>query len=45
MDVKDVRKSIEDHAAKTDYVDWLVRQVERARENLALKQAHELETA
>ena len=45
VDVKDVRKSIEDHAAKTDYVDWLVRQVERARENLALKQAHELETA
>ena len=45
VNVAGVRKSIKEHAAKPDYDEWLVRQVERARENLALKQAHELETA
>ena len=42
VDVNGVRKAIAEHAGDDD---WLVRQVERARENLALKQAHELETA
>jgi hypothetical protein len=42
VDVEDVRKAIREHAGDDD---WLQRQVERARKNLALKQAHELETA
>ena len=42
VDIDPVRAAIREHAGDDD---WLMRQVERARENLALKQAHELETA
>ncbi len=42
VDLDGVRKAIAEHRATEDYDAWLLRQVERVRENLALRQAEEL---
>lgn len=42
VNVNDVRTAIEQHQGEADYDTWLTRQLGRARENLALKQAGEL---